>query len=99
APCKAAVPALVELERAGGTRVLAITDEPKEALDPYFATNPEFPGVVAVDEYRKTFLAYAVSGTPTFVLIDNDGTVLSYRTGFSPDLGLQLPVPPIPPPF
>ena len=90
APCKAALPEVMAFEEKTGTPVIAITDEPRETLDHFFATNPAFPQLVASDEYRKTFLAYGVSGTPTFVLVDDEGLVRSYATGYREDAGLRV---------
>jgi thiol-disulfide isomerase/thioredoxin len=90
-PCKAALPELLAYEKTSGTRVIAITDEPKDLLDNFFQSFREpFPQAVASDELRRTFLAYGVSGTPTFVLIDGSGAVLSYATGYTPAQGLPL---------
>ena len=66
APCKASLPEVVAFERESGVPVVAITDEPPEKLDAFFAKyNGPFPAIVAVDELRRAFLAYGVSGTPT----------------------------------
>ncbi len=63
-------------ERERKTPVLAITDEPGETLDGFFgAFGKPFPERVATDELRRSFLAYGVSGTPTFVLVDGDGVI------------------------
>ena len=73
-PCKAALPELLAFERERRTPVLAITDEPGETLDAFFGKfDKPFPERVATDELRRSFLAYGVSGTPTFVLVDGDG--------------------------
>jgi thiol-disulfide isomerase/thioredoxin len=90
-PCKAAIPELLAFERERGTQVIAITDEPAEHLDPFFQKyEGSFPATIAVDEFRRAFQAYAVSGTPTFVLIDAAGKVASQATGYTPDKGLTL---------
>ena len=68
--------------------VIAITDEPVEQLDPFFARAPDFPAIVAVDDYRQGFQAYGVSGTPTFVLVDADGRISSQFSGYSKQKGL-----------
>jgi hypothetical protein len=71
--------------------VVAITDELPEQLDPFFAGyDGPFPGIVAVDEYRRSFLAYGVSGTPAFVLTDDAGRVEGTAVGYRPDVGLEL---------
>jgi hypothetical protein len=35
-------------------------------------------------------MAYGVSGTPTFVLVDGGGNVASYHTGYDPAKGLGI---------
>ncbi len=49
-----------------------------------------FPQTVAINEVRRAFLAYGLSGTPTFVLVDGQGIVQSYATGYSPQKGLGI---------
>jgi thiol-disulfide isomerase/thioredoxin len=90
-PCKAALPELLAFERERGTPVIAITDEPSETLDGFFSGFAKaFPDRVATDEARRSFLAYGVSGTPTFVLVDGDGTIRSLSTGYTPAKGLAI---------
>jgi thiol-disulfide isomerase/thioredoxin len=91
APCKASVPEVMAFEAERGTPVIAITDEPREQLDKFFAAwKTSFPEAVAIDEYRAAFLAYGVSGTPAFVLVDGDGKVAGHATGYAADKGLAL---------
>src|SRR5262249_55146289 len=83
--CKSALPEITAFEHERGIPVVAITDEDRGRLDPFFAARTEpFPPLVATDQNRQAFLAYAVSGMPTFVLIDGKGVVRSYATGYSP---------------
>jgi thiol-disulfide isomerase/thioredoxin len=83
-PCKAALPELLAFERERGTPVIAITDEPTETLAGFFeGLGKAFPERVATDEARRSFLAYGVSGTPTFVLVDGEGVIRSYSVGYS----------------
>jgi thiol-disulfide isomerase/thioredoxin len=90
-PCKAALPELLAFERERKTPVLAITDEPGKTLDGFFGTfDKPFPERVATDELRRSFLAYGVSGTPTFVLVDGEGVIRSYSVGYSPAKGLGI---------
>ena len=90
-PCKASLPELLAYEKASGTPIVAVTDEPAEQLQRFFARwEKPFPTAVAVDELRQSFLAYGVSGTPTFVLVDRDGNVASYHTGYDPGKGLGI---------
>ncbi len=90
-PCKAALPELMAYSEATGIPILAITDERPEQLDPFFEQFAEpFPEAVAIDRNRATFLAYGVSGTPTFVLVGGDGVVVSASTGYSRKKGLAI---------
>ena len=90
-PCKAALPELVAFERERNVPVIAITDESVETLDAFFNKfDKPFPPLVATDVARKAFLAYGVSGTPTFVLVDAQGIVSSYSVGYSPAKGLGV---------
>jgi thiol-disulfide isomerase/thioredoxin len=90
-PCKASVPELLAYEKESGTPVIAVTDEPAAQLQGFFARyGKPFPPAVAVDELRQSFMAYGVSGTPTFVLVDPDGNVASYHTGYEPGKGLGI---------
>jgi len=71
---------------------VAITDEPPAQLDAFFNKyHAPFPAIVAVDGLRKSFLAYGVSGTPTFVLADAAGKVQSVTVGYRTEAGLALP--------
>jgi len=45
---------------------------------------------VATDDLRRSFLAYGVSGTPTFVLVDGGGVIRSYSVGHSAAKGLGI---------
>jgi thiol-disulfide isomerase/thioredoxin len=91
APCKASLPEVVAFERARSIPVVAVTDELAEQLDPFFAKHDgAFPAIVAVDEYRRAFLAYGVSGTPAFVLTDASGRIAGHAVGYRPDRGLEL---------
>jgi thiol-disulfide isomerase/thioredoxin len=91
-PCKAALPELVAFERERKVPVIAITDESAETLDAFFGTfDKPFPSLVATDAARKAFLAYGVSGTPTFVLVDGEGIVSSYSVGYVAAKGLGVP--------
>jgi thiol-disulfide isomerase/thioredoxin len=89
--CKSALPEVDAFERERHTPVVAITDEDRARLDPFFADHRgPFPALVATDENRQAFVAYGVSGMPTFVLVDGKGVVRGYATGYSPAKGLAL---------
>lgn len=91
-PCKASVPELLAFAEERGVEVVSITDEDTEQLDRFFAgrNDGDFPPLVARDPKREAFLAYGVSGTPTFVLVDGDGIVRSVSTGYTPAKGLAI---------
>jgi len=89
--CKSAVPELLAYEKARGAQVIAITDETATELDPFFASwKDPFPDLVASDENRGAFRSYGVSGTPTFVVVDEHGVLQSYSTGYSKTKGLKI---------
>jgi thiol-disulfide isomerase/thioredoxin len=89
--CKRAIPEMLAFADARGVEIVAITDEDRETVDRFLMDTPEtpFPKVVASDPKRLTFQTYGVSGTPTFVLIDADGTIRHYQTGYPRD-GLRV---------
>ena len=91
AHCKAALPEVMAFERERQTQVIAITDALPDELDAFFEEYDDpFPKAVAVDEFRRSFLAYGVSGTPSFVLVGAAGKVLSTSTGYRPEKGLGI---------
>jgi thiol-disulfide isomerase/thioredoxin len=91
-PCKQALPELIDFSRETNTPVIAITDEDSEALEAFFKKfgNPFVKNVVR-DELRGSFIAHAVSATPTFVLVDSAGLIAHRSAGYSPRRGLGLP--------
>ncbi len=90
--CKSALPELLAYQKERNTQVVAITDEPAEHLKQYFSSAHEpFPETVAIDQDRRDFGSYGVSGTPSFALIDSQGRLQSYTTGYTKDRGLGFP--------
>jgi thiol-disulfide isomerase/thioredoxin len=88
--CKVALPDL-EKARKRGIEVIAITDEDPKQLDAFFSSyTGKFPPLVAIDENRRAFLDYGVSGTPTFVLVDAQGRVARQSVGYRKDKGLEV---------
>jgi hypothetical protein len=84
---------LLNFARQEGAPVVAITDENRATLDRFFARwKDAFPEIVISDELRRSFVDYGVSGTPTFVLIDEAGLIRGYRVGYSGAEGLGLSV-------
>lgn len=90
-PCKASLPELLAFERERSVPVVAITDEPAETLSSFLqAFHDPFPASIAIDQSRRAFVAYGVSGTPTFVLVGGDGSIRSYASGYSAARGLGI---------
>ncbi|HEU4404112.1 MAG TPA: TlpA disulfide reductase family protein [Polyangiaceae bacterium] len=90
-PCKAAIPELLALSKRENIPVIAITDEGRAELDPFFTRwKDPFPAIVISDEPRRSMAEYGVSGTPTFVLIDDAGLIRGYKVGYAPEEGLRL---------
>jgi thiol-disulfide isomerase/thioredoxin len=90
-PCKASLPELLAFESERKTPVVAITDETGATLDAFFGRfDKPFPERVASDEQRRSFQAYGVSGTPTFVLVDEKGVIRAYSVGYTPATGLGI---------
>jgi thiol-disulfide isomerase/thioredoxin len=91
APCKRAVPELLALATSRNLPVLAISDEDAETVRQFLADRKEpFPSRVAVDPLRKSFQAFGVSGTPTLLLLEPDGTIRHRQVGYSPETGLTV---------
>lgn len=90
-PCKQALPELLAFGDQRDVEILAITDEQPEELDAFFETFSErFPERVASDQERTTFQRFGVSGTPTFVLLDDGGSIRHYQRGYRIGSGLQI---------
>jgi thiol-disulfide isomerase/thioredoxin len=89
--CKNSLPEVLAFGAARDVEVVAITDEDPETLDKFFGEFSEpFPTTVAVDLDRVSFLDYGVSGLPTFVLVDEAGTVQHYQSGYGSKAGLGV---------
>jgi thiol-disulfide isomerase/thioredoxin len=90
-PCKASLPEALAYARAHHTPIVAITDEPKGTLDEFFKTwKQPFPATVAIDDLRAAFVAYGISATPGFVLVDGKGIVRTRAIGYSSPPGLPI---------
>jgi thiol-disulfide isomerase/thioredoxin len=91
-PCKAALPELLAFEKEQKVPVVAVTDEGRDVLDAFVkAATAVLPKAVAMDPLRRAFVAYGVSGTPSFVLIDEHGKVAWSQVGYVPGRGLSIP--------
>ena len=78
--CKVVIPALVAWAAKHHVTVLAITDEETAALDPFLATQRDFPALVARDPGQQTMSFWGVRNLPSFVLIDGQGRIASPLT-------------------
>jgi thiol-disulfide isomerase/thioredoxin len=90
-PCKASLPELMAFERQNKVTVLSITDEAFETVDIFLQKHKgPFPEAIVLDERRRSFLAYGVSGTPRFVLVDKQGKISSVSSGYHASRGLEI---------
>jgi len=92
APCKSSVPELLAWSRASGVPVLAISDEDEDTIKKFLGTwTAPFPEIVASDVLRRSHVTYGVSGTPTFVLVDEKGKIEWRQVGYSKEIHLGVP--------
>jgi thiol-disulfide isomerase/thioredoxin len=90
-PCKQSLPEVIAYAKDRNVAVVAITDEDPELVDSFVQKyDGAFPEIVATDSRREQFMKYGVSGTPTFVLVDGDGVVRHFQTGYKVDEGLRI---------
>lgn len=91
-PCKASLPELMDWSDKTGVPVVAVSDEDPETIRKFLdGWESRFPVRVASDDLRMVHVAYGVSGTPTFVLIDEQGKIQWRQVGYSTATGLTLP--------
>ena len=91
-PCKSSLPELTDWSAKTGVPVVAVTDEEPETIRKFLdGWKGPFPLRVGSDELRTVHLAYGVSGTPTFVLVDEHGKIEWRQVGYSKATGLSLP--------
>jgi thiol-disulfide isomerase/thioredoxin len=89
--CKHALPEIMAYAKEHELDVIAITDEDPDLVKKFLADQKgPFPEIVAIDPHRVTFQGYGVSGTPSFVIVDPDGIVRLYQTGYTADGGLHV---------
>ena len=91
-PCKASVLELMAWSRHTGVPVIAVSDEDEETITRFLGQwKKPFFQHVASDEMRRSHLDYGVSGTPTFVLVDDFGKIEWRHVGYSPKDKLPIP--------
>jgi thiol-disulfide isomerase/thioredoxin len=91
-PCKASVPDLLAWGRKTGAPVVAISDESDAAVRAFLDRwGKPFPELVATDPGRACHRSYGVSGTPTFVLVGEDGRIAWRQVGYSRSKGFAPP--------
>ena len=90
-PCKQAVPEVLALSEHRGLPVVGISDEDEETVAAFLSTQQvPFISHVAVDPMRRSFVSFGVSGTPTILLIDADGSIRHRQVGYSAAKGITL---------
>ena len=71
--------------------VVAITDEDPEDVTEFARQHPgPLPERIATDRRLELFERYGVSGTPTFVLVDERGVVRYVQTGYDAQKGIGI---------
>lgn len=96
-PCKASVPALIELNRKYGQKGLVVIgvsiDTDSDALEKVkqfaAAHNINYPVLLADEVVQK---AYDITSIPTTILIGKDGKVVDVYKGYSEELDKTLSV-------
>jgi thiol-disulfide isomerase/thioredoxin len=90
-PCKAALPEVMAFAEAKGMPALAVTDEEQATVSKFLDgwKRPFFESI-AVDSYRQAFISYAISGTPTIVIVDADGVIRYRQVGYNVNDGLKV---------
>jgi thiol-disulfide isomerase/thioredoxin len=90
-PCKQSLPEMLAFARDRDIAVVSITDEDPDVVGSFLRKyDGRFPEFGATDSHREQFQKYGVSGTPTFVLVDSDGVVRHYQTGYKVEEGLRV---------
>jgi thiol-disulfide isomerase/thioredoxin len=90
-PCKASVPELLAWSESTQVPILAVSDEYVPKIRRFLEQRAEpFPDLVASDEGRLSYVSYGVSGTPTFILIDETGKIEWRQVGYSIAKGLGI---------
>jgi thiol-disulfide isomerase/thioredoxin len=90
-PCKQSLPEVIAFAKDRDIAVVAITDEDPDLVGSFVQKyDGAFPEIVATDSHREQFQKYGVSGTPTFVLVDGDGVVRHFQTGYKVEEGLRV---------
>ena len=90
-PCKQSLPEMLDFAEDRDIAVVSITDEDPDVVGSFLRKyEGRFPEIGATDPHRKQFQKYGVSGTPTFVLVDSDGVVRHYQTGYKVEEGLRV---------
>lgn len=93
-PCKHEMPVLDKLAKkhASDVVVIGVLVDPDldGARDVLRALKIEYPQVE--DDRRAAASAFTVHALPTLVVIDRNGTVRSYRTGYSPEEDMEAAI-------
>ena len=93
-PCKHEMPVLDKLAKkhAGAVVIVGVLVDPdlEGARDVLRALHIEYPQVE--DDRRAAAAAFTVHALPTLVIIDRNGTVRSYRTGYSPEEDMEAAI-------
>ena len=90
-PCEQAVPEVMAFAEAKGLSVLAISEEDADTVAGFLEKwRGDFFELVAVDPFRRSFITYGVSGTPTILLVDGNRIVRHRQVGYKLKEGLSV---------
>jgi thiol-disulfide isomerase/thioredoxin len=90
-PCKQSLPEMLAFAEDRDIAVVSITDENPDVVGSFIGKyDGRLPQIAATDPHRIQFQKFGVSGTPTFVLVDSDGVVRHYQTGYKVEEGLRV---------
>ncbi|MBW2314916.1 MAG: redoxin domain-containing protein, partial [Deltaproteobacteria bacterium] len=90
--CERALPEVLALSGARDLEIVAVSDEDPTHLQAFLdGRSAPFPALVAADQERGDFRSYGVSGTPTIVIVDAEGRIEHYQTGYASGRGIEVP--------
>jgi len=81
---------LIKKNKIPASRIVAISSGEKQELVQNYTQNKGYLFQVALDPDYSAAKTYRVTGTPTLVLINNDGKIDWMTMGLSPSLELRL---------
>ena len=82
---------LISPKQHGQANLSAISDEEEATIEEFLrGRSDDFIQQVATDLLRRSFISFGVSGTPTILLIDDEGVVRHRQVGYTKKRGLHI---------